>query len=547
MLAAAAGHDYAVFALLAAGAYPDKRDNLGRTALMFAAQSANDETVSLLLQAGAEPDAEDPGKRTAIFYAIWADKPDNVQALVKGGAYFNYNDAEKRTPFMHAAEGRPECLKVLLLNTPHLYLKDQYGETAMDHAAFHQSSECAYLLEQVLRREAGKELALRGIVAAGYGDALLEAAATGDDKRLLLLLEAGANPDFRGILQNGAKHGGKKPGGKRRQAKAPAMGPDVTPLMAAAAHGKEYCLRLLLNAGADPTLRDESSPPQSALSYAAAGGHADCVRVLVKESDPAWNKGEDGAQALLAAAMNGHKLCVKRLRKAGADPNMNTPGDAKREPILFRAVKANDKKATELLIAAGAVSTPDCALHAVLNHNPEVLSMLVASGADIHARDAYGRTLLILAANGCLSAQKEGMPTPQTDDWRATAGMHPHGDLACLNILLCAGAKVNERDRFGMSTAMYAACQGHPHCLRQLIRHGADLTLANKDGERALDLAQSGRKFYCIRIIQAALPPAPAVPPAPAGLGPNSAAPNAAPVPAPPAGPALQPQPMGQG
>lgn len=554
MLAAAAGHDYALFALLAAGADLDKRDNLGRTALMFAVQSAHAGTVSLLLQAGAEPNAEDPGKHTAIYYAIWADKPGNVRALVKGGAYFNYNDAEKRTPFMYAAEGRPECLKVLLA-APRLDLKeqDQYGKTAMDHAVFHQSVECAHLLKQALRREAGKELALRGIVAARYGDALLEAAATGDDKRLLLLLEAGAVPDFKGTLPDEAKTAGKKKGGKRRQAKAPAMGPGMTSLMAAAAHGQKHCLRLLLDAGADPTLRDESPSPQSALSYAAAGGHADCVRMLAKAPDPAWLKGEDGAQALLAAAMNGHKRCVKRLRKAGADPNMNAPCDAKREPILFLAVKANDKKATELLLAAGAVPTPDSALRAVLNHNPGILSMLVAAGADIHARDDYGRTPLILAANGCPAEQKVERPSLQTEGWRTTAGKHPHGDLACLNILLRAGAKVNARDRFGMTAAMYAAYQGHPHCLQQLLRHGADPSLANEDGETALELAQRDGKYYCIRILQATLPPAPAEPPAapeppaPAELGPNSTAPNAAPNPAPPAGPALQPQPIGQG
>jgi uncharacterized protein len=103
---------------------------------------------------------------------------------------------------------------------------------------------------------------------AGKAAALLQAARAGDETRVRALLPPASAPEQRGPSGT--------PGG-------------VTPLMAAAAGGHEAVVKLLLNHGADPALRDERG--RSAAAYARAEGYthlAERLDTVVDKEKTIW-------------------------------------------------------------------------------------------------------------------------------------------------------------------------------------------------------------------------------------------------------------------
>ena len=112
----------------------------------------------------------------------------------------------------------------------------------------------------------------------------------------------------------------------------------ATSLSIAAQFGHEACLRKLLAARSDPSIRraDGLSP----LAYAAASGHCDCLQALLAGDDggreqqavgagapssthAGWIDGADhmGWTPLLWATHNGHSACARALCAARADAN----------------------------------------------------------------------------------------------------------------------------------------------------------------------------------------------------------------------------------
>jgi hypothetical protein len=95
------------------------------------------------------------------------------------------------------------------------------------------------------------------------------------------------------------------------------------------------------------TLVDESSG-SSALMYAAANGHSDCVEFLLNSVGVAVNcSNSSGNTALHWAALNGHADCVDRLIKAGADV-MALNGFQK--TAFDEAIARDQKDCCELLV-----------------------------------------------------------------------------------------------------------------------------------------------------------------------------------------------------
>lgn len=64
------------------------------------------------------------------------------------------------------------------------------------------------------------------------------------------------------------------------------------------------------------------------------------------------------------------------------------------------------------------------------------------------------------------------------------------GRIDEIEILLLSGANINERGEAGSTPLGNAVEQGHSSAVRYLLEHGADTTIANDDGDTALDLAE---------------------------------------------------------
>lgn len=96
-----------------------------------------------------------------------------------------------------------------------------------------------------------------------------------------------------------------------------------TALSCAAGKGAATCVKLLLDAGADPNEADGV-----ALESAAVCGDAQCVELLLKAgADVNHQDSVHGETALHCACEYGNASCVKVLMEAGADPSIQAKGE----------------------------------------------------------------------------------------------------------------------------------------------------------------------------------------------------------------------------
>ena len=157
-----------------------------------------------------------------------------------------------------------------------------------------------------------------------YGSrALVEAVANGDVESVRVLLDGGADPNLAG-------------GG-------------FTPLGLAALRGHAEIARLLLRAGANPTLKskDGNTPLTAAVSFNRLG----VIRELLKYPQDLTLYNLEGRTALSLAAMEGFEEALTLLLEAGADPNMQ---DKNGNNALYWAGYADQVPMQKMLLKYGA-------------------------------------------------------------------------------------------------------------------------------------------------------------------------------------------------
>ena len=238
--------------------------------------------------------------------------------------------------------------------------------------------------------------------------------------RLMDLLRDGDRAAFRKLLREEPRSATLKgPGGS-------------TPLMYAVLYGDAESVRLLLEAGADPNIRNEAGA--TALMWAV--DDLDKTRLLIRRGADVNARSDDGRTPLfIAAARPGSYDVVKLLRDHKANPSLvlnrygpTTPlrlaaeagdeallrllldrgADAKAMGGVFpllAAMNANDPGCVNLTLktadrgalkGAGIFLVPPFGAPAALR-DPKAVKAFFEAGADAAARDPAGRTLLMLA------------------------------------------------------------------------------------------------------------------------------------------------------
>lgn len=183
--------------------------------------------------------------------------------------------------------------------------------------------------------------------------------------------------------------------------------------------------------------------------------------------------------ALIAAAGRGDSVAVRRLLGEGASV---TARDEQGRAALLAATHAAPGVGTEaarLLIAAGAdVNAKDRIedspyLYAAAEGRNDILKLTLGHGADLKSTNRYGGTGLIPAAH--------------------------HGHLETVRILLGTAIDKDHVNKLGWTALLEAIVLGdggpvHTEIVHELVRAGANVTIADRDG--VTPLAHARRRGY---------------------------------------------------
>jgi ankyrin repeat protein len=311
------------------------------------------------------------------------------------------------------------------------------GATALHWAAYHGDLELAELL-----LKAGADVAATN---RNGSTPMWLAASRGDGKMIGKLLEHGANANEELPL-------GRKP------------------LMLAARSGATDAVRALLEHGADANAK-ETARGTTALMQAADQGHADVIKVLL----------EHGADVAAQSAP------VLRDARTAALGKSDDPRAAVRRQVIAIVC---DQPTPDLSVLQGLVAeqTED----QVLAEGSEPAKAAPSNPCDQDLqRDALG---FVLAASG---GGRRGRAPREPDGGELTALVYAarSGSIDSAQVLLDAGADVNQVTRYGWSPLLAATQNRNYQFAKFLIEHGADVNLANKGGWTPLYLATDNRNL----------------------------------------------------
>lgn len=315
--AAERGHAETIALLLDAGSPPDAAlDPYGNTPLMKASSyGGNIASVRLLLGAGADPNRFDQSGDTALHYAARYDRVDAVGALLAAGANPNaMSSILYETPLHEAAGGHdPSIVQMLIDAGAAVGPRTKEGRSPLFLAAlFGRSSNVRVLLAHANPDEPDNSgqtpiLAAISTLNEDYGDydgaARLLAERTEDrDRALVAAVSTGFLVVARRLLARGADVNAVDDWG-------------MSVLAASTRLPGVEVLDLLLARGAD---LDRFGA--EALLAAAGHGNEAAVRLLLGRGIAVDSRAANGSTPLLAAAQGAHVDMVKLLLAAGAEP-----------------------------------------------------------------------------------------------------------------------------------------------------------------------------------------------------------------------------------
>ncbi|HQU81519.1 MAG TPA: ankyrin repeat domain-containing protein [Pyrinomonadaceae bacterium] len=279
----------------------------------------------------------------------------------------------------------------------------------------------------------------------------------------------------------------------------------ATPLIYAAENNEKELVALLLHGIKNPTLEKSEitfkfaaanvnlpdKNGKTALMIAAENGNHDIVKTLLRNGANVFLKDKTGETALSLARKNNRSAIFYRLSAAMKTPNLQAISGTK------KIVDAS-KNPTALMIAAQ-------------NGDLAELKRLIKEGTKIDETDADGKPALfyailsdeiyaaqtLIAAKANVNIVAGGKSTPLMTAAR-------FGRDQMIPLLLKAGAKINEQDKFG-KTALVWATETDIETVTEILKGKPNLHLTDKKGETAIVQTVLKGNFNAKEIVAALL------------------------------------------
>jgi uncharacterized protein len=249
-----------------------------------------------------------------------------------------------------------------------------------------------------------------------------------------------------------------------------------TKLIEAVKNGDRDVVRALLAKKVNVNAADADGA--TAIHWAAYRDEEESVDLLIHAGANVNAANDLGATPLWLASQNGSVLIVSRLLKAGATPNAAL---LLGETPLMVAARSGKADVAELLLAKGANVNARAArrqtalMWAAAQKHSDVVRVLLAHGADIHARSETWSQVMAVPPHGHADYNRR---VPHGGDTALMFAVRA-GDLASAELLVAAGANVNDHDAWGVSALVLAGHSGYRDISEFLLEKGADPNLTN--------------------------------------------------------------------
>jgi len=250
-----------------------------------------------------------------------------------------------------------------------------------------------------------------------------------------------------------------------------AAGGGRPPLVEAARNADREALRALLQQGASVNAAEADGT--TALHWASYRDDVEAATLLIRAGAKVNAANDLGATPLWTASLNGSAAMVQRLLEAGANPNAALL--AGETPVMVAARSGSPIVVEQLLaknanVNAHSTRGQTALMWAVAQKHADVVKVLLGHGADIHARSDVWSEVMAVSPHGHLDYNRA---IPHGGD---TALMFAArvGDFASAQLLVAAGANVNDADAWGVSATAMAAHAGHGELVEFLLENGAD-------------------------------------------------------------------------